>query len=231
MTTRRSALDRLGTTLGRTVAPPRFVLFAAILALATPVLHATCGTGWALALVLGFDAAALAFIASLPPILRDRSAATMRSHAAANDANRTAVLLVTISTALAMLMAIASELPDAREGHPLAILLLVLTLALSWTFSNVVFALHYAHMHYARAADSGRDTGGFDFPGTTEPDYWDFLYFSFTAGMSFAASDVDVTNGAVRRVVLLHTLLSFVFNIGVLAFSINVLAGTFGSSN
>ena len=75
-----------------------------------------------------------------------------------------------------------------------------------------------------KSAKNG-DHGGFEFPGTAEPDYWDFLYFSFTAGMSFAASDVNVTRGRVRRIVVLQCLLSFIFNIGVLAFSINVLAG------
>jgi len=109
----------------------------------------------------------------------------------------------------------------------LAIVKLIVTLALSWAFTNLVFMLHYAHMHYARAAD-GSDHGGLAFPATPEPDYWDFLYFAFTAGMSFAASDVDVTDGAVRRVLVAHSLLSFVFNIGVLAFSINVLAGAAG---
>jgi uncharacterized membrane protein len=80
-------------------------------------------------------------------------------------------------------------------------------------------------MHYGRARGDTAMGGGFDFPGSPDPDYWDFLYFAFTAGMSFAASDVNVTRGAVRKVVVLHSLLSFVFNIGVLAFSINVLAG------
>jgi uncharacterized membrane protein len=110
----------------------------------------------------------------------------------------------------------------------LAIGKLIVTLALSWAFTNLVFMLHYAHMHYARGPDGKGDRGGFDFPGTAEPDYWDFFYFAFTAGMSFAASDVDVTRTAVRRVVVAHSLLSFVFNIGVLAFSINVLAGAAG---
>jgi hypothetical protein len=88
--------------------------------------------------------------------------------------------------------------------------------------------MHYAHMHYSPDRDGIHDRGGFEFPGTAEPDYWDFLYFAFTAGMSFAASDVNITRGGIRRVVVLHCLLSFLFNIGALAFSINVLAGAAG---
>ncbi len=227
MTTRRGPLSALPAALGQRIAPPRFMLFMAVMA--------AVALGWRLArasppgdaLVLGFDVAALAFIAALAPLLRDRSAAAMRRHAAQNDANRPTVLVVTAATALAILTAISAELPAAHHGEPLAIVKLIATLALSWVFTNLVFMLHYAHMHYSRGAD-GRDLGGFAFPGTAEPDYWDFLYFSFTAGMSFAASDVDVTRTAVRRVLTAHSMLSFVFNIGVLAFSINVLAGAAG---
>jgi uncharacterized membrane protein len=64
---------------------------------------------------------------------------------------------------------------------------------------------------------------GFQFPGTKQPDYWDFVYFAFTCGMAFATSDVEITNQHVRRVVTVHCLAAFAFNIGVLAFTINVL--------
>ena len=228
MTARRGPLAGLRSALGKRVAPPRFVLFVALMS--------AVALGWRLAhaapagdaLVIGFDVAAVAFMASLLPFLHDRSAASMRRHSAQNDANRVIVLLVTVATAMAILMAISAELSAAKQGSLFAIVKLIATLGLSWAFTNVVFALHYAHMHYARSADGKGDHGGFDFPGTAEPDYWDFAYFAFTAGMSFAASDVDVTSGRVRRVVVAHSLLSFVFNIGVLAFAINVLAGAAG---
>lgn len=228
MTARRGLFAGLRSALGNRVAPPRFVLFVALMALVAGgwrVFHAAPPGD---ALVIGFDVAAIAFMASLAPLLRDRSAAAMRRHSAQNDANRVIVLLLTAATALAILTAISAELPAAKQGHALAIVKLIVTLSLSWVFTNVVFALHYAHMHYARAGGGLEDHRGFDFPGTPEPDYWDFLYFSFTAGMSFAASDVNVTSGRVRRIVVVQSLLSFVFNIGVLAFSINVLAGAAG---
>ena len=213
--------------IGNRIAPPRFLLFVglmAMVALGWRLLHASPPGD---ALVMGFDVAAIAFIGSLAPLMKDRSASTMRRHAEANDASRGVVLLITAATAIAVLAAIASELPAAKQGHVAPIVKLIVTLSLSWVFTNLVFMLHYAHMHYSRS-DQGWDLGGFEFPGTPEPDYWDFLYFSFTAGMSFAASDVNVTRGAVRRVLVAQCLLSFVFNIGVLAFSINVLAGAAG---
>ncbi|MEI9926827.1 MAG: DUF1345 domain-containing protein [Sphingomonas sp.] len=91
----------------------------------------------------------------------------------------------------------------------------------SWVFSNLVYTLHYAHMFY-QEGDVG-DCGGFEFPDTPEPDYWDFIYFAFCLGMTFQTSDVTITHVRVRRAVTLHCLAAFVFNLGVIAFSINVL--------
>jgi uncharacterized membrane protein len=217
--------ERGGLPAVARMAPPRFVLFAAVTLLAALGWHTLHAAPIADALVTGFDLGALVFIAALLPLRRDHTAQEMRRHAARNDANRGWVLAITALVSLSLLAAIAAELPAARAGDGHALVKLVLTLALSWCFTNLVFMLHYAHMHYAPDPGSGQDAGGFDFPGTPEPDYRDFLYFAFTAGMSFAASDVDVTRGAVRQIVVAHSLLSFVFNIGVLAFSINVLAG------
>lgn len=205
--------------LGKRIAPPRFIAFIAVTLLAALAWHWLRPAGYRDSLVIGFDAGVLAFIALLLPLGRDHTADDLRRHARDNDANRGVILAITTVVTLAVLAAIVTELPAARTGHWHAIVKLVSTLALSWTFANLVFMLHYAHQHY------WDENGGFEFPGTPEPDYWDFLYFAFTAGMSFAASDVNVTCGAVRRTLILHTLLSFVFNIGVLAFSINVLAG------
>lgn len=207
------------------MAPPRVVLFVAVTALVAGAWYALYAAPLADALVTGFDAGALVFIAALLPLRRDHTAAEMRRHAARNDANRGWVLAITALVSLTLLAAIAAELPAARQGDGLALAKLIVTLGLAWCFTNLVFMLHYAHMHYSPDPASGRDAKGFEFPGTAEPDYRDFLYFAFTAGMSFAASDVDVTRGAVRQIVVAHSLLSFVFNIGVLAFSINVLAG------
>jgi uncharacterized membrane protein len=112
---------------------------------------------------------------------------------------------------------------DGRP-KPMQIVLIVGTLSLAWLFSNVVYALHYAHMFYT-GNDKGEDTGGVDFPGTKEPDYWDFLYFSTCLGMTFQVSDMDITSRRVRRVVMFHCLAAFVFNLGIIAFTINVLGG------
>ena len=200
--------------LGSRVAPARFVLFVAVMAGVSGGMFWVRHAGWAEALVWGFDSAALLFILSLYPLTRDHTADEMRRHAAANDANRAMVLAITALVMLAVMAAMASDLRQAQQGDIAAVVKLVATLALAWFFTTLVFTLHYAHYFYREAEGKRGDRGGVNFAETPEPDYWDFAYLSFTAGMTFQVSDVTVTCGHLRRVVILQSLLSFVFNIG-----------------
>jgi len=211
--------------IGSRIAPPRFVLFLVVMAGTAAWSLWLDQASFASALVRGFNLGAVVFIISLWPLSRDHTAAQMQVHARDNNANRALVLMITVLVMLAIMAAIAIDLPSAKGGNEWALVKLVVTLALAWSFSNLVFMMHYAHAFYASRKGGKGVRGGFTFHGTSEPDYWDFLYFSFTAGMSFAASDVDVTDGKIRRVVLVQCLLSFVFNIGVIAFTINALSG------
>ncbi len=212
--------------LGSRIAPARFVLFVAVMAAVSGILFTVRGAGWAEALVWGFDLAAAVFILSLWPLSRDHTAQEMRRHSQANDANRAMVLVITALVMLAVMAAIASDLRQAQNGDIAAVVKLVVTLALAWFFTTLVFALHYAHDFYRSAQDRPGDRGGLQFAETPEPDYWDFCYLSFTAGMTFQVSDVVVTSGHLRRVVMLQSFLSFVFNIGVIAFIINTLGAS-----
>jgi uncharacterized membrane protein len=89
-----------------------------------------------------------------------------------------------------------------------------------------MFGLHYAHDYYA----GEDDRRGLKFPGDTAPDYWDFLYFSFNLGAAAQTSDVQIEAPRMRRFVLAHTIVSFLFNTGVLALAINVGASLVGGS-
>jgi len=159
------------------------------------------------------------------PLLAGADAATVRRHAAENDANRAVLLGITGLVTGVVLVTVGAVLMQGESQSGAAIALIVGTLALSWLFINVIYALHYAHMFYAKDAKTGRDRGGLEMPGTKEPDYWDFIYFAFTLGMTFQTSDTAITAGGFRRVATLHSMAAFVFNIGVLAFTINVLGG------
>lgn len=189
---------------------------------------------WKDALSMAFDLAAAVFLASLAPLLSDSDSATMRRHARENDANRVLLLLFTSLLTVVVMAAIAGELHGAQAGDGLAIGKLVLTLFLIWLFAQIVYALHYAHMFYSEPSEGGekadgrRDDGhrgGLVFPGTDTPTYSDFCYFAFTLGMTFQTSDVEITRPAIRRIVMLHSFAAFIFNIGVIAFTINALGG------
>ncbi len=206
-------------SIGRRVAPPRFVLFVVVmiasLVLAVPVF------GWGRGTMVGFDVAAMVFLLSVATLLGSE-AERMRAVAKANDANRALLLALSVTVSIVVLVAVAKELQGKTDM--LSIVLVIATLALAWLFSNTVYALHYAHCYYLDDG-TGKDRGGIDVPGCDEPDYWDFLYFSFTLGMTFQTSDVQITSGYVRRVVTGQSLAAFMFNLGVIAFTINVLGG------
>ncbi|MGE7205064.1 DUF1345 domain-containing protein [Sphingomonas sp. NPDC019816] len=221
MTTSR--WQRLQIRIGERIAPPRFLAFALILAMASLILSPQFGM--TRGILAGFDLAAFLFLASLVPLLKQGQAAKMRARAARNDANR-AVLLVFCGIVLfVVLVAVGGELRG--RSSVVTIALVVGTLILAWLFSNIVYALHYAHLFYS-AGDkdkAGGDAGGLQFPDTAEPDYWDFLYFSVTLGMTFQTSDVAIASRRMRRVVTGQCLAAFVFNLGVIAFTVNVLGG------
>jgi len=208
-------------TIGNMIAPPRFILFMAILIGATAAGIALIGN-WRLGMMAGFDCATFVFLISCLSILSTREEAEIRQHAAENDANRFGLLVICGIVMTVLLIAITAEV-IGRSPEPATKGLIVLTLVLAWLFSNMVYALHYAHLAYM-APSSQCD--GFEFPGTPQPTYWDFVYFAFTCGMAFATSDVQITKEQIRRVVTFHCLAAFAFNIGVLAFSINLLAST-----
>lgn len=212
--------QRLQRRIGNRIAPPRFLLFGLVLIVATvaliPVMGLTRGV------LAGFDLAALLFLASLVPLLKQGQAARMRARAARNDANR-AVLLVFCGIVLfVVLVAVGGELRGRTSTVTIA--LVVGTLILAWLFSNIVYALHYAHLFYSAGADG--DVGGLQFPDTAEPDYWDFLYFAVTLGMTFQTSDVAIASRRMRRVVTGQCLAAFLFNLGVIAFTVNVLGSS-----
>lgn len=206
-------------TIGNTIAPPRFLVFMIVFILGVP-LGAIVMHSWTLGIMAGFDSAALLFLAICVPLLNTRHAATIRTHANNNDANRAVLLVITAIVMTVLLVAITAE-ALGRSPEPYIKGLIIGTLAVAWLYANTIYALHYAHLAYINPDQA---CSGFRFPQTPEPVYWDFIYFAFTCGMAFATSDVEVTNQQIRRIVTFHCLAAFAFNIGVIAFTINLLA-------
>ncbi|MBB4102154.1 DUF1345 domain-containing protein [Allorhizobium borbori] len=147
----------------------------------------------------------------------------LKRRAADLDFSDSVILILSILAALASLVGIAFEVIGSREGPMDAKIIgatfAMVTVLMAWTFLHTLFTLHYAHRFYS---DDG-DGGGLLFPEQEEePGYWDFLYFGFTIGVAAQTADVSVTSTRMRRLVTLHSILSFLFNTTILALAINI---------
>ncbi|MDF5720757.1 MAG: DUF1345 domain-containing protein [Rhizonema sp. PD37] len=162
------------------------------------------------------------------------SAATpekMRRYAQRENEGRVAISILIVAAACVSLVAIGFLLGDTKKGQSTFLIAIHVTLAVmtivdSWLLVHTIFALRYAHNYYQRSrSDQEQLAQGLDFPDDHEPDYWDFLYFSFVIGMTSQVSDVQITSPNMRRLALIHGILSFFFNTAILAMSINIIAG------
>lgn len=205
--------------IGNRIAPPRFIAFVVVLAIAVPLAVRLFDTPHGI--MLGFDAAAAVFLLSCVNLLGTKKADEIREHAQDNDANRALLLAITgvVMTVLLVVMAVQTV---GGTPEPFTKILIIGTLAIAWLFSNTIYAFHYAHLAYM---EPNRGCSGIDFPGTDVPVYWDFIYFAFTLGMTFQTSDVQVRSTEIRQVVTFHCIAAFIFNIGILAFTIGVIGG------
>jgi uncharacterized membrane protein len=145
------------------------------------------------------------------------------------DENAGLVLLMVCIAALASLATITFELAGSRDLQTAGKLLhygfTALTVIGSWLLIGVIFSVHYARLYYTW---SGKEPALRFAEGLTTPNYWDFLYFSFTIGVAVQTSDVGVATRQLRKIVLAQSLIGFVFNTAILGFSINIAAGLFG---
>src|SRR5512144_378355 len=152
--------------------------------------------------------------------------ARIRRRAAEQDEGATFILLLSIVATFASLVAVIFALGGAKQGTQygatLHVPLAIATILLSWTFVHTIFSFHYAHEYYGERRDG--KIGGLKFPGDPEPDYRDFLYFSLVIGMTSQVSDVAITSKVIRRMVNLHGVLSFFFNLVILALTVNMVA-------
>ena len=177
----------------------------------------------------------LALIAVL--VLRSRPE-TIRKRAALVDEGQLTILLVSVIGAAASLAAIVVEL--AARAAPVKVssgnvVLALATVVLSWLFTQVVFAMHYAHEYYGPDTDTPADGDirkGLDIPGEDggQPGYAEFYYFSFVIGCACATADINIRSRPMRRVAMIHGIVAFFFNTAILAFSINIAAGLLQNS-
>ena len=216
---------RRGWRPWRFVKGRRWTVLSLLIFLVAMAVLLRAGLRPASAVLLGFDLAALVFLGIFARLFSRASPSRMRSQAQALDTGRWGVLWGGVLLAAVVLAALANELHAARGGGLLELALGVLSVVLSWLFLNVMFAIHYAHGYYG---DLGEKHAALEFPDTPEPDYWDFAYFSIVVGMTFQVSDVQITSKYLRRVVLLHSVIAFFFNVFIIAITVNIVAGQGG---
>lgn len=180
-------------------------------------------------LIIGWNAGACLYLVLAARMMFWSSHERMRTRASQESEGRIVVLTLVVIAAIVCLCAIVAELAVARDLHGTTryahIALATLTILSSWAFTQVMFALHYAHDYYA--AKSRNHPPGLEFPGEASPDYGDFLYFSCIIGTASQTADVSFTSRSMRRTGLVHCVLAFFFNATLLALTINIASGLF----
>lgn len=183
-----------------------------------------------------WDAAMISFLALTWWVMFRATPASMRRNAQQQDISRLIILTLITTAACISVFAISFLLRDSKHtSSPLFwfhLGLASVTILGSWSMVHTIFAAHYAHGYYRDDEESlsQLQSEELDFPGDIEPDYWDFLYFSFVIGMTSQVSDVQILSRSLRKLALFHGVLSFFFNTMILAMSINIIAGLIQAS-
>ena len=177
--------------------------------------------------IIGWNIGAWLYLALAARMMFWTSHEKMRTRAIEQDDGKFVVLGMVIVAAVVSIGAIVAELSVVKDMHGMLrsahITLAILTILSSWAFTQVMFALHYAHNFYI--AKERCNSGGLEFPGLTAPDYSDFLYFACVIGTSGQTADVSFTSRSMRRTGLVHCVLAFFFNTTLVALTINIASG------
>jgi uncharacterized membrane protein len=222
----KKAVKQTGNILLRMHPVQRFMISLVLAAIALMLLLKTDLNGLVVSIIV-WAVFALSYIITSWIVFFTRPTSGIREHARQEDGSRLYVFLLVIFSSfagvVAVLLLILSKDP---KGGPVYIIAAVSGMLFSWGMVHTIFAFHYAHLYYGNdKEDPSKHAEGLDFPDEKKPDYLDFAYFSFVIGMTFQVSDVQVTSKLLRRLVLLHGLLSFCLNTFVVALTINMIAG------
>jgi uncharacterized membrane protein len=178
-------------------------------------------------LMMSWDIFSLLMVTMMWIIFFNIPEASINLMAEREDDSRTVIFFIVLISVLISLLGIVILLRSSSQSlvnknlhEPVS----MIGVALSWFLLHTTFTIHYAHLYYN---DDGQQQGvpnGIDFPGQNHPDYLDFAYFSFVIGMTFQVSDVSISIRKIRRLALLHGIVSFLFNSIIVALTISVIA-------
>ena len=203
---------------------PRLFAAVAVGVACAVVLRIATSWGMPTRVLVAWDVGVAVYLVLVIQMMARSRVGDIRLRAAREDAGQFSILALSVAAGLASLGAILAHLTRTvgqrttpQVGFVLA------TILFSWTFIHLMFALHYDHEFYGE--DDG-PAGGLEFPDReAAPDYWDFIYFAFTIGMTAETSDVSVTSKQIRRTVIAHGIVSFLFNVALVALTINLASG------
>ncbi len=224
-----------GTGMAEPLAVSRIARFGAMWRLGTAFVLAVVAylaqpesITWHTRIVASWDLGTLAYLGLAWALIVEADARVTRDHALGQDQSGFFIFLFVVGAACASIVAIGFVVGTirglefwARAWH---LALTVAALISSWLLIQTVFAFRYAHRYYAGPHGEAAPSSPLVFPGGAAPDYLDFAYFSFVVGMTSQVSDVAVASRSMRRLTLIHGVLAFLFNIAVLALSVNIIA-------
>jgi uncharacterized membrane protein len=175
--------------------------------------------------------AAMFFLVPLTYIrMRRLDARQLRAHYEEEDPTAPVIVVFVVAAALLSVAAIVALLSTLKHVAPVErvahLALASMTIVNSWLLVHTMFTLHYADIYYSVAEAAPPPLS---FPETRQPLFWDFVYFSFTIGVACQTADVATTQTGIRKIVTVHALIAFVFNLFILGFAINVTAGLLGN--
>ena len=184
---------------------------------------------WQLRGLLGWSVGVAVYLALAWWLCERFDAERTRERAQAQDEPSVVLFLLMLLATMACVAAIVVMMQQGKDfsgtERTLHIAMSVVALIASWLFIQTIFAFRYAHRYYHEERQNEPDGPGLQFPGGLDPDYFDFLYYAHVVGMTSQVSDVQVTSREMRRLTMVHSVLSFGFNMLILALSINVVAG------
>jgi|SRR5579863_227927 len=186
----------------------------------------------AIQFILVWSSFSFTILAMLWAIILTTSSGEVRVIAGKQDSSRTIIFIFVLFASIVSLFAVIflmRTLPNPNQaGYPYHVGFAILSVILSWIMIHTIFAIRYTHIYYHLAYEERMSQiehkGGLIFPSNDQPDYFDFAYFSFVIGMTWQVSDVQITSKRIRRIVLAHALLSFVYNTVILALTINIIS-------
>jgi len=187
-------------------------------------------TRFEIRLLLAWDMGVIFLLTIILLMMKKANANYTLHRAQKQEPSKATTLVFTVLISAASLVAVAFMLNDGKnwKSDPANLHLGLCTVAIfsAWFLLHTFFALHYARLYYDEMDDgpTGRYKGGLEFPGDTPVDYWDFMYYSFTIAMCYQTADVSISSAPMRRLTLVHTILSFIFVALVIGLVVNVVS-------